>query len=365
MPATPSTKVAGRGSSKVTGPPFSRLRMRSRNAAARAGVRAEVEPVGDHAVVRGVEDAGRQRLGGSRRQVCAHRDRAGAVAIGDLDLRADALDPRSAESSGHARDHDRRSPVGGGALHHARAARAGLEVHDECVVGGARARGDVGERGAHARELAERHAELIDHLRAVRAEPAAAARTRRPTTVGTSASASASTGTCSSTVARRGSPIAPERTVRASVAWPGSHRNSVPSTWTMPAARAAASTRRASGASRANGFSQITCLPAAIAPRASSACVCGGVAIVTASTPSSARASSSDVSAIGTPNCCARSPRAVGIASDQRQHLEPRRVQCAYVRDAAEPRADHDDPERRRVRPDRRHVPRGFIPAAR
>ena len=124
---------------------------------------------------------------------------------------------------------------------------AGLEVHDEAVVGGARARADVRERGAHARELAERHAELVDHLRAVRAEPAAAARARRPTTAGTSAAASASTGTCSSTVASRGSPIAPDRTVRASVAWPGSHRNSVPSRCTMPAARAAASTRRAFG----------------------------------------------------------------------------------------------------------------------
>ena len=52
----------------------------------------------------------------------------------------------------------------------------------------------------------------------------------------------------------------------------------------MPASSAAASIVRPSAASRAKGFSQRTCLPAAMAASAISACVCGGVAMVTAST---------------------------------------------------------------------------------
>ena len=85
----------------------------------------------------------------------------------------------------------------------------------------------------------------------------------------------------------RGSPIAPvgDR-ARATSARSGAQRNSWPTSAVTPAAlgRARAS-RSASAASSANGFSQITCRPASHASIASAACVSGGVAIVTASTP--------------------------------------------------------------------------------
>ena len=168
--------------------------------------------------------------------------------------------------AGDARDHDRRTPVGGGALHHARAARSSLEVHDERVVGGARARRRRrGSARAHARELAERHAELVDHLRAVRAEPAAAARVVGPPR----------------REPRRRGRRAPERAAPRWRAGARRSRRSGPCGRASPGRdptgtrcragarsrrpRAAASTCRPSAASRANGFSQITCLPAAIA----------------------------------------------------------------------------------------------------
>ena len=139
-----------------------------------ARVRTEVESVGDHAVVRRVEHVGRQRLGRVRGQVGPDGNRACARAVGHLDLGAHALDPRGSLSSGDARDHDGRAPVGGRALQDSRATGAGLEVHEERVVGGARAGCESGKHGAHACEFAERDAHLVDHLRAVRAEPAAA-----------------------------------------------------------------------------------------------------------------------------------------------------------------------------------------------
>ena len=89
-------------------------------------------------------------------------------------------------------------------------------------------------------ELAERRAHLVDDVRAVRAEPAAALggvvpprRASRPR--GRPASASAARTARSAD--RRSRRIA---TARASSAWPGAKRNSVPSRWTTPAASAAA-----------------------------------------------------------------------------------------------------------------------------
>jgi hypothetical protein len=60
-----------------------------------------------------------------------------------------------------------------------------------------------------------------------------------------------------------------------------------------------ASIVRASSASRAKGFSQSTCFPAATAASTISAWVWGGVATATASTPGSASASMSRVLACG------------------------------------------------------------------
>ena len=80
MPATPSANVAGRGSSGIGASPEDRVAERGRE----ARVRAEVEAVGDHAVVRRVQHARRQRLGRTGRQVGADRHGAGAVAVGDL-----------------------------------------------------------------------------------------------------------------------------------------------------------------------------------------------------------------------------------------------------------------------------------------
>ena len=108
---------------------------------------------------------------------------------------------------------------------------------------------------------------------------------------GTSDPGWASSGMWRMKVARRGSPIAPSRTTRRSSSWPVAHRNSAASAWTTPAASAAASMVRASAVSRAKGFSQMTCLPAAMASSASGPWVCGGVAIATASTSGSASAS--------------------------------------------------------------------------
>ncbi len=102
----------------------------------------------------------------------------------------------------------------------------------------------------------------------------------------------------------------------------------------------------ASVTSLANGFSQITCFPAAIAASVISACVCGGVATVTASTSASASASPSDVNARGTSNALRAFNRTLRIPTDDRAHLEPRCAQRAYVRETPEARAEHDDSER-------------------
>ena len=53
-------------------------------------------------------------------------------------------------------------------------------MHRERIVGRASCRSDVPERRTHPGELAEGHAQLVDHLRAVRAEPAAARGVVRP-----------------------------------------------------------------------------------------------------------------------------------------------------------------------------------------
>ena len=65
--------------------------------------------------------------------------------------------------------------IGSGALHHPHDARLQLEMHDEAVVGRRRAC-EVRERRGDGVEFAECHPDLVDHLRAVRAEPTAALR---------------------------------------------------------------------------------------------------------------------------------------------------------------------------------------------
>ena len=92
----------------------------------------------------------------------------------------------------------------------------------------------------------------------------------------------------------------------------------------------------------------------------SSAWVCGGVAIVTASTPSIASASSSAVNARSDAELAGPLLRPVGIPSDDRLHVETRAAQRAHVGDAAEPGSDDD----RAPRFGLGHVPRGVMPAA-
>src|SRR5581483_5618622 len=89
--------------------------------------------------------------------------------------------------------------------------------------------------------------------------------------------------------------------------------NSWPTRATTPAFAAASRMRRASTASMAKGFSQITWRPASTASMARAACSAGGVAMETTSTPGMARASANDVHACGTPRRWAR--RAVFSAS--------------------------------------------------
>ena len=108
-----------------------------------------------------------------------------------------------------------------------------------------------------------------------------------------------------------------------------------------PGARPAAATiAAASAASSANGFSQITWRPASHASIASDACAAGGAAIVTASTPGSASASASDVHACATPSALGPARRALAVAADERDHVEPRGAQRGHVHARAEAGAD-------------------------
>ena len=130
--------------------------------------------MGDHSVVRRMEGAGGQRFGPSGRQIGVDGNVPGAFGVSNLDRCADPFDPRGAHGPGDAGDHDRRTPIGRGALHDARATRSCLEVHDESIVGVRGARAERSQRQAHTRDLAERHPQLVDHLGAVSAEPTAA-----------------------------------------------------------------------------------------------------------------------------------------------------------------------------------------------
>jgi len=134
-------------------------------------------------------------------------------------------------------------------------------------------------------------------------------------------------------VASFGVPISPRaRPCRRRL--PDDQRNSVPSRCHHARGLGASSMVRARGV-RANGFSQSTCLPAAIAASAIGAWVCGGVAIATASAPGRARASARSVRPsgprIGRP---ARLSSPVRRRADQ---VEARRRQRAQGGDAAEP----------------------------
>jgi hypothetical protein len=123
---------------------------------------------------------------------------------------------------------------------------------------------------------------------------------------GTRAAGSATSGTYCTIVTRRGGPTTPAAMARATVARSGAQRNSWPTRWVTPARCAASCIARADAPSTANGFSHTTCRPAAAAAMVSSACVAGGVAIVTASVPEIASASVSDVHGCSIPRRAAR-----------------------------------------------------------
>ena len=129
-----------------------------------------------------------------------------------------------------------------------------------------------------------------------------------------------------------------------SSACPGANRNSVPSMCTTPAASAAANRRRASAASRANGFSHSTCFPASRASRTSGPWVCGGVAIVTASTPGSAHAPVRLVKAFSISKRSARARVFSGSRPTSPSTSKPAARNAPRVRETPEPRPDDDHP---------------------
>ena len=71
---------------------------------------------------------------------------------------------------------EHRAVVGRGALHQHGRTRSHSQVRDEPVVGRRGSVREVHEQGAAGVDLAERHADLVDHLRSVRVQPAAALR---------------------------------------------------------------------------------------------------------------------------------------------------------------------------------------------
>ena len=268
MPATPSANVAGLGSSVIAG-----HLLAGQDAVAERGgearVRTEVEAVGDHAVVRGVQHAGRQRFGRAGGEVGADRHRAGAVAIGDLDLGADALDPRGAPRPGDSRDHDRRSPVGGGALHHARAtgrgsrsarrsASSAVRVPSRRRAGAPRSRPRTRRASRGAGRSPASRARRTSRRRSPR-RPTSRARRPRGRRAPARAAARSRGG------ARRSRPSA-----RCGRAWPGPGPSGTRcrAGARSPRLRPRRARVRAFGRVAANGFSQITCLPAAIAASA-------------------------------------------------------------------------------------------------
>ena len=272
-------------------------RMRSRNAVGETRVR-------DRGRGRG-RSCGRRRCGARRRAAARARpvgrsSPTGTVAGAVCDRRASTFAPtpsiqavpRGARDAG---DHDRRTPVGGRALHHARAAR--LRV-SKCTTkpssAGARAVADV----RRATRSTPANSPSVTRSWSITCEPCA------PNQPPPLASSAHHAGHLGARVGEHGNVQQHRREARfADRARPdGAGERGLAG---IPAELGAEQVHDARGfapprapcgpsaASRANGFSQITCLPAAIAASASSAWVCGGVAIVTASTPSSASASSS------------------------------------------------------------------------
>ena len=115
----------------------------------------------------------------------------------------------------------------------------------------------------------------------------------------------------------------------------------------MPASSAAASMARPSAASRANGFSHSTCLPAAMAARAMGAWVWGGVAMVTASTPSQGEGVVHRGEGPGDAEQAGALRRLGRVAADQGRHLEAGGLERPHVGEAAEAGSEHDDPPHR------------------
>lgn len=216
-----------------------------------------------------------------RRQAFGHRQGPGAGPIGNLDSRSHSFDPGRPGGAHHPGQDNGRTPIARRALEDPYGSGPHGEVHQEGVVGRhvrAAIRGSEVLTRSNSPKVHRIWSMICDPWAAIQPPP----RSTSAHQPGTTAAGSASRGTWSTTVARRGSPISPELTVWARRACPASHRNSHPSRWTAPAA---ASVTRPSSASRAKGFSQMTCFPAAMAASAITAWVWGGVAMATASTP--------------------------------------------------------------------------------
>jgi hypothetical protein len=168
----------------------------------------------------------------------------------------------------------------------------GAEEDEIAVLDTPPALDDVRQAGAHADDLTDGRAHLVDHVGRMRAEPAASGLRVRPP-VGHLARG---VGEQRDVHQERGEARVSDRSGADKLrkqCLSGAEAHLGAEDWTTPAASAAASSSRASAASRVNGFSHSTCLPAAITWCAMATCVCGGVAIVTASTP--ARSSTSGI----------------------------------------------------------------------
>jgi len=153
---------------------------------------------------------------------------------------------------------------------------------------------------------------------------------------------------CCTKVARRGVPIAPSAMRLLTLRRSAAKRNSWATRPTRPAAAAAAHIASASALSSANGFSHNTCTPASRASSTSGAWVSGGVATVTASTPS---ASAFAQRGTGVRDLGARcsSGRAIAVGPDERDDIETRGAQRRYVHATAEARADDGDAGHRSI----------------
>ena len=302
MPATPSANVAGAGPS---GAGNRSIRARKCSASRVYGPTSSPCPIICSYVV--VNTPGGGASAGAVRRSSGMATRTRAVGVRDRHVGADTVDPRRPVRTDDARLDEKRSAIGRGALHQTGHARLHREVHDETVVGRHGSRRKVDDARVHRRELAERHPDLIDHLRSVRGQPTAALVGIRPPFgnfgVGCGEHRHVQHDQREARLADRAALHDATQQGLAGVV-PELGADEVDDAGRLGAPRPGHALRRrcAPTVSRTARACRRRSRP-----RRSTAWVSGGVAIVTASTPGSANASAIDVHAFGTLNAPARS----------------------------------------------------------